>query len=278
MTAIPAPKKKPKASAGWIVTFADLMSLLLTFFILLLSFSKMDLHKYELMAKSLASAFGVSFIQGQGNVGGEVIFADQPPQSDPLDNQEILEQEFEEAFEEPEEVEMLDDAPQPQEAKQLDPNIERLTESLVDQLEEEILSNALSVTYDADKVVVRFSEATTFPSGSEELKDEMFPILEKIEQVLAACDGDIIVSGYTDDLPVNSSRFRSNWDLSAARAVSVVHQLIFNNKLDVNRVSAAGRAETNPLAPNDTPENRAKNRRVEISVFDPLCESQDFVF
>lgn len=278
MTAIPEPKKKAKASAGWIVTFADLMSLLLTFFILLLSFSKMDLHKYELMAQSLASAFGVSFIQGQGNVGGEVIFADQPPQPDILDNQEVLEEAFEEDFEEPEEVEMLDDTPQPQEAKQLDPNIERLTESLVDQLEEEILSNALSVSYDADKVVVRFSEATTFPSGSEELKDEMFPILEKIEQVLATCDGDIIVSGYTDDLPVNSSRFRSNWDLSAARAVSVVHQLIFNNKLDANRVSAAGRAETNPLAPNDTAENRAKNRRVEISVFDPLCENQDFVF
>jgi len=108
--------------------------------------------------------------------------------------------------------------------------------------------------------------------------DEMFPIIEKIEEVLGGCNGQIVVSGYTDDLPVTSNRFRSNWDLSAARAVSVVHQLIFNNKIDPNRVSATGRAETNPLVPNDSIANRAKNRRVEISIFDPECESRGFDF
>jgi len=161
---------------------------------------------------------------------------------------------------------------------QIDPNIENLTETLVDELEAEIVSNALNVTYDSEKVVVRFSEATIFSSGSEELMDEMFPIIEKIEEVLAGCNGQIVVSGYTDDLPVTSNRFRSNWDLSAARAVSVVHQLIFNNKIDPNRVSATGRAETNPLVPNDSIANRAKNRRVEISIFDPECESRGFDF
>lgn len=272
MRAIPKPKKNDRGS-GWIVTFADLMSLLLTFFILLLSFSKMDLHKYEMMARALTNAFGVAALQGGGQVGGSIIFAEQPPPSTETEpDLEALVAEFD-SMDEPE-VSMLSDDSAPAEVKQLDPNIERLTENLVDELESEILSNALSVSYDTEKVVVRFSEATTFPSGSDELKGDMFTILEKIEGVLARCDGDIIVSGYTDDLPVNSSRFRSNWDLSAARAVSVVHQLIFNNKLDVNRVSAAGRAETNPLAPNDSPENRAKNRRVEISVFDPACEEE----
>ena len=174
---------------------------------------------------------------------------------------------------------MLEEPEEPVEKiNQIDPNIDKLTESLVDTLESEILSNALSVSYDSNKVVVRFSEATTFPSGSEELKDAMFPILEKIERVLATCEGDVTVSGYTDNLPVNSARYRSNWDLSAARAVSVVHQLVFNNKIDVNRVSAAGRAETNPLAPNDTAANRAKNRRVEISVYDPECQQEEWDF
>jgi chemotaxis protein MotB len=173
---------------------------------------------------------------------------------------------------------MLRDQPEPGHVKQIDPNIERLTEHLIEQLQHEILSNSLSVSYDADKVVVRFSEATTFPSGSEILKEEMLPILEKIENVLAGCAGEIIVSGYTDDLPVRSSRFRSNWDLSAARAVSVVHQLVLNKKIDANRVSAAGRAETNALVPNDSPESRAKNRRVEISVFDPACEHNALQF
>lgn len=279
MAAIPKPKPRQESSGGWIVTFADLMSLLLTFFILLLSFSKMDLAKYEMIARSLSASFGVTVIQGEGgSVGGAVIFSEEPPIPEPSEEELSLQKQLEAEFEEEEEVELLEDAPESQEVKQIDPNIERLTESLVDQLETEILSNALSVSYDSDKVVVRFSEATTFPSGSAELKDAMFPILEKIEDVLASCEGEVIVSGYTDDLPVNSSRFRSNWDLSAARAVSVVHQLIFNNKLDVNRVSAAGRAETNPIVPNTTAENRAKNRRVEISVFDPACQNREFQF
>jgi chemotaxis protein MotB len=278
MRAIPRPKPKASSGSGWIVTFADLMSLLLTFFILLLSFSKMDLQKYEVMALAMAQSFGIEALTGENKTGGSIIFAEQPeiPPPDTTDEQEELEKEFED-FDESE-IEMLDEPEEKVEAVKIDPSIDKLTESLVDTLETEILSNALSVSYDSQKVVVRFSEATTFPSGSEELKDEMFPILEKIEEVLATCEGEIIVSGYTDNLPVNSARYRSNWDLSAARAVSVVHQLIFNNKVDANRVSAAGRAETNPLAPNDTAENRAKNRRVEISVFDPVCETSDWDF
>lgn len=279
MRAIPKPKPKGDSGSGWIVTFADLMSLLLTFFILLLSFSEMDAAKYEKMAMALATSFGPSVIDGSGNVGGSIIFADMPeviPPQEKTQDQIDLEKEFEDS--EPPEIEVLEEPAKPPEVKQLDPNIERLTENLVDALESEILSNALSVSYDSNKVVVRFSEATTFPSGSEELKDAMFPILRKVEKVLAACEGEVIVSGYTDDLPVNSGRYRSNWDLSAARAVSVVHQLILNNKVDANRVSAAGRAETNPLVSNDSPKNRAKNRRVEISVFDPQCDESDWQF
>jgi len=279
MRAIPKPKPKQDSGSGWIVTFADLMSLLLTFFILLLSFSNMDMKKYEAMAIAMASSFGMSALTGQPSPGGSIIFAEQPAVPPPpatTDEQTELEKEFED-FEESD-IEVLDEPKETESVNQIDPNIDRLTESLVEKLESEILSNALSVSYDANKVVVRFSEATTFPSGSEELKDAMFPILEKIEDVLATCNGEVVVSGYTDNLPVNSSRYRSNWDLSAARAVSVVHQLIFNNKLDANRVSAAGRAETNPLADNDTPENRAKNRRVEISVFEPKCEDEEWAF
>jgi len=275
MKAIPQKKKKQDGGGGWIVTFADLMSLLLTFFILLLSFSKMDLHKYEMMAQSLAESFGPSFLSGSGKAGGEIIFAEEPPVSPPVEELSELEQEFAEFEEESgtEELEMLETSDGDSKVVSIDPSIQHLTETLVEELETEIVSNALNVSFDSEKVVVRFSEDATFTSGSEEIKDEMFPILEKIENVLASCNGEIVVSGYTDDLPVTSNRFRSNWDLSAGRAVSVVHQLIFNNKIDANRVIAAGRAETNPLVPNDSAENRAKNRRVEISIYDPECES-----
>lgn len=279
MRTIPKPPQKDSNTGGWIITFADLMSLLLTFFILLLSFSKMDLEKYQAMSLAMSASFGVSALTGDNKLGGNIIFADKPAVPSPAttDKQTELEKEFDdfgdtdiEVLEEPKE--------EPKAPTQIDPNIDRLTENLVDALESEILSNSLSVSYDQDKVVVRFSEATTFTSGNEELKDDMFPILEKIETVLAECEGEIIVSGYTDNLPVNSRRFRSNWDLSAARAVSVVHQLIFNNKIDPNRVMAAGRAETNPLAPNDTPENRAKNRRVEINIYNPQCQQTNWAF
>jgi len=279
MKAIPQRPKKQEGNSGWIITFADLMSLLLTFFILLLSFSKMDLHKYELMAQSLSQAFGFSLLES--SPGGQIIFEDEPPPPPPpAQDVSQIEREFAQFEEEMEadNVEMLEQSEGVDFVTQIDPNIENLTETLVDELEAEIVSNALNVTYDSEKVVVRFSEATIFSSGSEELMDEMFPIIEKIEEVLAGCNGQIVVSGYTDDLPVTSNRFRSNWDLSAARAVSVVHQLIFNNKIDPNRVSATGRAETNPLVPNDSIANRAKNRRVEISIFDPECESRGFDF
>tara|TARA_R110000850_G_scaffold17724_5_gene54058 strand:- start:183 stop:1016 length:834 start_codon:yes stop_codon:yes gene_type:complete len=277
MRAIPRPKPKENNGSGWIVTFADLMSLLLTFFILLLSFSNMDLEKYEKMAVAMSSSFGASALSGDNKLGGRVIFAENPVIPPPAKKQSELEKEFED-FDEPD-IKLLEDPKEePVKATHIDPNIDKLTENLVSALESEILSNSLSVSYDADKVVVRFSEASTFTSGSEELKADMLPIIEKIENVLAQCQGDIIVSGYTDNLPVNSRRFRSNWDLSAARAVSVVHQLIFNNKIDVNRVMAAGRAETNPLADNDKPENRAKNRRVEINIYDPECQQTDWAF
>tara|TARA_R110001592_G_scaffold238227_2_gene497809 strand:+ start:112264 stop:113106 length:843 start_codon:yes stop_codon:yes gene_type:complete len=280
MRAIPKPKPKENNGSGWIVTFADLMSLLLTFFILLLSFSNMDLEKYEAMAVAMTSSFGVSALTGSNNLGGSVIFAEQPVIPSPpetTEKQSELEKEFEDFAEKG--IELLEEpTEQANDVQQIDPNIDKLTENLVSALSSEILSNALSVSYDADKVVVRFSESATFTSGSVELKEDMFPIIEKIETVLSECQGDIIVSGYTDNLPVNSRRFRSNWDLSAARAVSVVHQLIFNNKIDPNRVMAAGRAETNPLAKNDTAESRAKNRRVEINIYSPECKQTDWVF
>ena len=95
--ALPKPKPKGSAVGSWIITFADLMSLLLTFFILLLSFSEMDIAKYEVMARSLASSFGVSFIQGEGQPGGSIIFAEQPPppKKSEIEQLEALEKEFE---------------------------------------------------------------------------------------------------------------------------------------------------------------------------------------
>lgn len=273
-----APKKSKKATpggAGWIITFADLMTLLLTFFVLLLSFSEMDTEKYKAIAQSMAVSFGVSWIQGE-RAGGQLTLIESdavpppPQQKEPTVEPEPTKPEPPSTVTD---VEIGQPAP-----LKIDAGLEALAEELVQQLESEIVSNALNVSFDSEKVIVRFSEEATFTSGSDQLKSDMLPIINKIVSALAQCKGDIVVSGYTDDQPITSGRFRSNWDLSAARAVSVVHQLVLEQKIDTDRVMAAGHAETNPLVSNDTPENRAKNRRVEIKIYNPACDEQGFSF
>lgn len=272
-----AKKQKKTTGTGWIVTFADLMTLLLTFFILLLSFSSMDTEKYKAIAQSMAVSFGVSWIQGD-KTGGQLTLIDSDLVPPPTVDKEVV---VEEVIQPPtpEAPTIVDEVVKPQPTPVvIDPGLEGLAEDLIQKLEKDIVSNAIDVSFDSEKVIVRFSSEASFTSGSDELKDGMLPIINKIVSALARCEGDIVVSGYTDNQPITSGRFRSNWDLSAARAVSVVHQLVLEQKIDANRVMAAGHAETNPLVDNDTPENRSKNRRVEIKIFNPECEEGGFSF
>ncbi|MDX1755961.1 MAG: type VI secretion system protein TssL, long form [Marinobacter sp.] len=258
---VPVRKKRGSGSPAWIVTFADLATLLLTFFILLLSFAELDAQKYRMMAQSMAVAFGSSNVAADA-VGGSPLTL---IESDTVSLPEPMEA----AAEKPELIDerVADEAPTPVAA-----GIVELASRLIETLEPQVASEALTVSYDTERVVIRFSEEATFRSGEATLKPDMTPILERVVQVLSKCTGDVLVAGYTDDRPIVSSRYRSNWDLSAARAVSVVHQLVLNRQVPADRVTAAGRAETNPLVPNDTPANRARNRRVEITIRDPECQ------
>jgi chemotaxis protein MotB len=263
--------------ASWIMTFADLMTLLLTFFILLLSFSTIDAEKYKMIAQSMAVSFGVSWIQGSPPpalqtevVPALMVLEPRVPPEEKTAQQEEPPDEPDSGKPDPGDS-LEEQIVKRQAAKTLDPNVEKLAENLVQNLETEIASNSLSVSYDNNRVMVRFSEEASFSSGSAELKEDMDPILSKIVAVLSQCEGDIIVSGYTDDRPITSGRFRSNWDLSAARAVSVVHYLIQTQQLNAERVMAAGHADSHSLVPNDSADNRAKNRRVELKIFNPDC-------
>lgn len=254
------PRQKNQTPA-WIVTFADLATLLLTFFILLLSFAEMDIEKYKAMANSMSAAFGSENVLGD-NIGGSpitLVESDTVSLPEPTDS----------TASEPEFIDerALESAPTAISGGVID-----LASRMIGELENEVASGALSVNYDKNKVVIRFSEEATFRSGQAAIKPEMIPIIERVVGVLAGCTGDVLVSGYTDNQPISSSRYRSNWDLSAARAVSVVHELVMTQQVPAERVVAAGRAETNALAPNDTPENRALNRRVEIAIRDPECD------
>lgn len=257
------PEKKRARQAGsapaWMVTFADLATLLLTFFILLLSFAELDAEKYKAMANSLALAFGSANLVS-GEIGGSpltLIEADTVSLPEPTDSLEL-------------EPQFIDERSSTGPVTVPEGVIELATR-MIRELEQEVADNTLNVSYDEHQVVIRFSEAATFRSGEAEIKPEMIPIIERVVKVLSYCTGDVLVSGHTDDRPISSSRFRSNWDLSAARAVSVVHELVLNHQVPADRVIAAGRAETRPLVPNDTPEHRAMNRRVEIAIRNPEC-------
>lgn len=254
------PRQKNQTPA-WIVTFADLATLMLTFFILLLSFAEMDIEKYKAMANSMSVAFGSANVLDD-SVGGSpitLVESDTVSLPEPTDSQAR-------------EPEFIDERAPDSATTVISGGVLDLASRMIGELESEVASGALSVNYDKNKVVIRFSEEATFRSGEASIKPEMIPIIERVVGVLAGCTGDVLVSGYTDDRPISSSRYRSNWDLSAARAVSVVHELVMSQQVPAERVVAAGRAETNALAPNDTPENRALNRRVEIAIRDPKCD------
>jgi len=262
LTLATLPKRKKAGAAGapvWIVTFADLATLLLTFFILLLSFAEIDIEKYKAMAGSLSVAFGSGSLIADGG-GLSIEISNEYNRLDPVKPLQA-------------EPELIDERLPSDGVKPMSEGVITLASNLIRELENEVASGALSINYDQRQVIIRFSDDATFLSGDATIKKKMLPIIERIVGVLRHCRGDVVVAGYTDDRPIASSRYRSNWDLSAARAVSVVHELVLNRDVPADRVMAAGRAETNPLVPNNSPENRAVNRRVEIAIRGPVCKA-----
>ena len=116
-------------------------------------------------------------------------------------------------------------------------------------------------------------EKGSFPSAMAELDEGFLPVVDKIRAALLELDGKIKITGHTDNNPIKTSQFRSNWDLSSARALSVMHELIKKEGLKPSRFEIVGSADTKPIAPNDTPENRSRNRRVDIELIQK--ESKD---
>ncbi len=143
---------------------------------------------------------------------------------------------------------------------------------LAKSLSEQIASGEVEVVTKGRQIVLRIREKGSFASGSAELADQYIPLLHEVRNVLATKEGDISVQGHTDNIPINTARFRSNWDLSTGRAVSVAHELLAGVVLDEGRMQVSGYAATRSLVDNDSSENRAKNRRVEIIVHQGVSE------
>jgi chemotaxis protein MotB len=143
---------------------------------------------------------------------------------------------------------------------------------LADALQAQIMAGEVEVETSGRRIIIRIREKGSFVSGSAELTPEYRDVMHEVRSVLALKPGSIVVQGHSDDVPIRTARFRSNWELSAARAVSVAHELMSGGTLPASRFEVSGKADTQPLAPNDSAESRARNRRVEIVIQQGLAD------
>ncbi|MEQ8660449.1 MAG: flagellar motor protein MotB [Gammaproteobacteria bacterium] len=272
-----APRKKDEeAGAGWIMTFADLMSLLMCFFVLLLSFAELDIMKFKAIAGSLKLAFGVQReIKAIEVPKGTSIVAQEfsAGKPEPTIINEVRQQTTDEDKQSLEFTDALVNDPDGSSATESDgggtlSEEQALQEAarLVAALQDEVDKGMIEVETEGASIVIRIREKGSFPSGAARFDPAFAPVIEKLRDSLADIPGRIVVAGHTDDVPIHTQLYRSNWDLSSARAVTVVHALLKGSALDPARLVVEGHGEAHPLVANDTAQNRALNRRVEIVI------------
>ncbi len=291
-------KCPPPGLPAWMGTFADLMSLLMCFFVLLLSFSEMDVLKFKQIAGSMKFAFGVqNKIEVKDIPKGTSIIAQEfrpgKPEPTPIEviqqqtiemTQQMLEfqagdetsaggrqeqrgterggQSQSTADEAAQSLEASQDAVEKAQQEQMN----ELVKKIAQQLEKQIQDGAIELESLGQQVIIRIRENGSFPSGSAFLQPKFKPIIQEIGALLNTIPGEIMISGNTDDQKIHSELFRSNWELSSLRAVAIAHEMIKVPGFDPSRLLVVGHADTRPLVPNTNALNRRRNRRVEIAI------------
>jgi chemotaxis protein MotB len=293
-----------EGAPAWMATFADLMSLLMCFFVLLLSFATMDQIRFKKMAETLKDAFGVQreiplseIVKGVSVIKQEFSPSTIPEPSQIDEIRQITQEErpelkVEEEFSKEKSKEdgkddqlgdKTEEKTQDQMQQEIQKQIQQQTQLeaararileevqaeasyISELLKREIDSGSIVVETKDANIIIRIKERASFNSGRAELNEGFLDVLDRISAALASMPGRIVVAGHTDSIPISNARFRSNWELSASRAVSVVEELLRNGDIEPARLVVEGRADTVPLAPNDNPVDRAENRRVEIVI------------
>ena len=235
-----AKKHEEEASEAWLLPYSDLMTLLLALFIALFAISQTDQTKLQALAQAFTAAF---------NTGGPSVFDQAGPNMSP--QQQINSNESEGNADYIQENESLAE----------------LQEQLEAYIKENDLEGELSTQLEEEGLMIRIKERALFPSGSADLVPESQRIGPIVAQLLAAVPERVLISGHTDTDPINNAQFPSNWELSSVRAMTFMKYLLaINSDLNPARFSAIGYGEYRPIAPNDTPENKQRNRRVEILI------------
>lgn len=262
------PKCPPAGAPLWLATFADLMSLLMCFFVLLLSFATMDAAKFKKVAESLENAFGVQkdIVAVEIPMGTSIIAQHfSPAQTKPTPIEEIKQSTNQQATKLDVSVEDMEEVKQKMLQAKMG-EIEDQAEEIESSLAQEIGEGLVSVETEGLKIIIRINEKGSFPSGTAILKAGFEPVMEKITEAVNDSKGTVHVAGHTDNIPISTDWYRSNWELAAGRAVTVADYMLKTKGTDRNRIVVEGYADTKPLVENDTAQNRAINRRVEIII------------
>ena len=222
----------------WMVTFSDLAMLMLTFFVMLLTMSSLDNKKLKEIFKYLREAGGVLELAGTRGI---------------TDLAKLV-AEFNETQRSYEIDETL--------LRDLFIPLIKPDENAEQRLKD--LSELVTITDDERGIVFSFQEKILFDLGKATIKDEAYAVLDSITTAIATCTNDILIMGHTDNIPIHSGVFQSNWELSTYRGLSVLEYFVEKKELPPSRFSAGGYGPSRPLYPNDTERNRALNRRVEI--------------
>lgn len=273
------PEDPPAGLAPWMATFSDLMNLLLCFFVLLFSMSSISEEKYNEFVASMSSAFSI-FDGGATAIGDGILIsngvsqlndldeyinstgknADSQTESDQIeqfdakgDNKEELFQKLQEALEE----------------QNLKEN-EEVAERIAEVVNEGNLGEQIDVNFTSEYITLSLKGAFLFDSGKAAIKEEAYPALDRVGVILERYAGGIIeIEGHTDNVPMHNAQFANNNELSSARALSVFDYLVDHTTLDPALIKHSGRGEYVPVADNGTDAGRAKNRRVEIRIYNP---------
>jgi len=237
------PPEEPPADEGlpgWMATFADMVTLLLCFFVLLLSFAEQSEQKYRDALGSIKGAFGVKEVRA---VSDDLALFNTTTSTKEL-------------------------AAKISHDERLLLGVVMRIKSLLEDEDVE-LKEGTGVTADRDGVIFSANSLAMFKPGSADLLDGANRILDKVIKVLKDYKLNLVVRGHTDDRPISTKKFPSNWELSAARAAVALDYIVNEGKIEINRAKAVGYADTRPAAPNDSAENRKKNQRVEFYLHMP---------
>ncbi len=233
----------------WLIPYADLLTLLLALFIVLFASSTIDMKKFDEISRALSSAFksGTGFLE----------YASLVPQTESLEDREKSKQQHEQK------ATGGDDKKRREETIEL----EKLKQLIDQYIQKNGLSSQLETKLNFQQLRITISDNALFSSGSATVKPEARKLAVSISDMLEQYPHfEVVVSGHTDNEPIHTKEFESNWDLSSKRALNFMKILLENSKLDPGRFSAIGYGEFRPVSSNDTVEGRAKNRRVEVSI------------